>query len=159
MIIINNAEKFFKQLGLQDRVCKVSGSTASAVEAAQSINVELGMIAKSLTFKTDSRPILIVMSGDAKIHSSKFRKTFKVKSKMLEADEVLKYTGYEIGGVCPFNLASDEIDVYLDVSLKRYNQLAPGCGAYDMLVNLSLEELEKYSNYVDWVDIGKGWQE
>ena len=105
----------------------------------------------------NERPILIVMSGDAKIDSKKFRSVFKVKSKMLDGEEVFRYTGYEIGGVCPFNLISDEIDVYLDKSLERYDLLYPGCGASNTLVALSLSELKELSNYQVIIDIGKGY--
>ncbi|MDF9866787.1 prolyl-tRNA editing enzyme YbaK/EbsC (Cys-tRNA(Pro) deacylase) [Bacilli bacterium PM5-3] len=153
----NRAILFFKEKGLENRVKIMEESTASAIEAAQALNVDLGMIAKSLTFRTDERPVLIVMSGDAKIDSKKFRQTFKVKSKMLDAEDVEKYTGYTIGGVCPFNLISDEIDVYLDKSLERFETLYPGCGDHNALVEVKLDELKEFSNYLDWVDIGKDW--
>ena len=157
-MVENRAIVFFKSQGLENKIRKMNDSTASAIEAAQALNVPLGQIAKSLTFRTNERPILIVMSGDAKIDSKKFRDTFGVKSKMLEVDQVERYTGYSIGGVCPFNLATKEIDVYLDESLKRFTTVYPGCGDSSTLVMVSLEELEKFSNYVDWVDISKDWQ-
>ncbi|WAE50423.1 hypothetical protein ORP33_18750 [Bacillus subtilis] len=63
--------------------------------------------------------ILIVAAGDAKINNKKFRQTFGFKARMLSPNEVLEQTGHEIGGVCPFGLAHD-LEVYLDVSLKRF---------------------------------------
>ena len=154
----NRAIAFFKEQGLENRIRKMENSTASAIEAAEALKAPLGQIAKSLTFRTNERPILIVMSGDAKIDSKKYRETFGVKSKMLEADQVEHYTGYTIGGVCPFNLATNEIDVYLDESLKRFESVYPGCGDSSSLVMVTLKELEEFSKYVNWIDIGKDWQ-
>lgn len=154
----NRAVAFFKEKGLENRIKAMDESTASAIEAAQAINVDLGMIAKSLTFRTNDRPVLVVMSGDAKIDSKKFKETFGVKSKMLEPELVEEYTGYTIGGVCPFNLISNDIDVYLDKSLQRYEKVYPGCGDSVTLVGVTVSELEEFSNYVDWIDIGKVWE-
>jgi len=154
---MNRAVEFFEEKGLKDKVRVMQESTATAVEAAEALGIDVGKIAKSLTFRTNERPVLIVMSGDAKIDSKKFRNTFNVSSKMLDAADVEKYTGYTIGGVCPFNLLTNEIDVYLDKSLERFDVVYPGCGAHDTLVETSLDELKELSNYVDIIDIGKGW--
>ena len=154
---MNRAIAYFKEKGLEDRIKIMEDSAASALEAANVLNVDLGSIAKSLTFRTNDRAILIVMAGNARIDSKKFRHTFNVKSKMLEADAVEAYTGYQIGGVCPFNLATNKIDVYLDRSLEQSNNVYPGCGEANALVSLSLEELKEHSNYLGWVDIGKDW--
>lgn len=154
----NRAVSFFKDLGLEDRLKIMDESTASAIEAAQTLGVELGTIAKSLTFRTADRPVLIVMSGDAKIHSKSFKEQFKVKSKMLDSEDVVNFTGYEVGGVCPFNLATNKIDVYLDKSLQRYEMVYPGAGTTTSLVEVSISELEEFTNFIGWIDIGKDWE-
>lgn len=152
----NKAVLFFKEKGLENRIHRMNESTASAQEAAETLNVELKTIAKSLTFKNE-KPMLIVMAGDAKIDSKKFRHTFGIKSKMLEYDDVLNITGYEVGGVCPFALDKTKIDVFLDISLQRSEYVYPGCGDLVTLVKVDIEELKEFSNYIDWIDIGKEW--
>lgn len=156
---MNKARIFFKDKGLEDRILMMNDSTATALAAAQAIDVELSAIAKSLTFRTNEEPVLVVMSGDAKIDSKKFRNTFKVSSRMLDADEVVALTGYQIGGVCPFAIDENKITVYLDESLKRNSVVYPGCGDSISLVRLELDELIEFSQPRGWVDIGKGWQE
>lgn len=155
----NKAVAFFKEKGLENRIRKMNNSTASAVDAAESLGVELSRIAKSLTFQTKSKPMLVVLAGDAKIDSKKFRHTFGIKSKMLENDEVYDITGYEVGGVCPFALDPSKIDIFLDISLQRAIDVFPGGGDLQTLVKVSVEELKEFSNFVDWVDIGKSWQD
>lgn len=153
----NKAIAFFKDKGLENRIKRMEESTASAQEAADTLKVELKTIAKSLTFR-NKKPMLIVLAGDAKVDTKKFIKTFGIKSKMLEYDEVIETTGYKVGGVCPFALNPSKIDVYLDISLQRSNEIYPGCGDLVTLVEVNIEELKEFSNFIDWVDIGKEWQ-
>ena len=76
------------------------------------------------------------------------------KAKMLSPQEVIAYTGHAVGGVCPFGL-NQQIDVYLDVSLKKHTEVIPAAGDHKSAIRLTLKELEKYSNYVNWVDVCK----
>jgi len=73
---------------------------------------------------------------------------------MLSKDEALEYTGHAIGGVCPFGL-KEPIDVYLDMSLKEHSEIIPAAGDRHSSIRLTIEELERYSNCKDWVDVCK----
>ncbi len=78
--------------------------------------------------------MLIAAAGDATIDNKKFRHTFGFKARMLTPEEVLEQTGHEIGGVCPFGLAHD-LDVYLDESMVRFENVFPACGSKIPLLN------------------------
>ena len=72
---------------------------------------------------------------------------------MLSCDEVKNFVGHEIGGVCPFAV-NDGVDVYLDISLKRFDTVFPACGSSNSAIEFNMEELEKYSsNFKQWVDV------
>jgi prolyl-tRNA editing enzyme YbaK/EbsC (Cys-tRNA(Pro) deacylase) len=71
---------------------------------------------------------------------------------MLNPEEVLHHTGHAIGGVCPFALL-DEVDVFLDDSMKRFQTIFPACGSGNSAIELSLTELEEYSQSKGWVDV------
>lgn len=58
------------------------------------------------------------------------------------------------GGVCPFGI-NDNVDVYLDMSLKRFDFVYPACGSSNSAIKLNINELEKYSNFKEWVDVCK----
>ena len=58
------------------------------------------------------------------------------------------------GGVCPFGINSN-VTTYLDNSLKRFKTIYPACGSSNSAVKLTLEELEKTSNYEKWIDVCK----
>jgi prolyl-tRNA editing enzyme YbaK/EbsC (Cys-tRNA(Pro) deacylase) len=87
-----------------------------------------------------------------KIDNKKFRAQFNIKPRMLSADEALKCTGHAIGGVCPFALPP-EVKVYLDNSMKRFQTVFPACGSGNSAIELTMGELEEYSQSAGWVDV------
>ena len=127
-------------------------SSATVELAASALNVEPARIAKTLSFKNNEDAILIVTAGDMKIDNAKYKAEFGLKAKMLTPDEVLSYTGHEIGGVCPFGL-KNKLSVYLDQSLKRFSTVFPACGSSNSAIELTCQELEEYSGSVKWVDV------
>ena len=65
---------------------------------------------------------------------------------------------YDLGGVCPFALPED-VKVYLDVSMKRFETVFPAAGSSNSAVEMTCDELERYaSNFAAWVDVCKGWR-
>ena len=88
-------------------------------------------------------------------YHSIYKALFKAKAKMLTPDEVVEFIGHEIGGVCPFGI-NEGVNVYLDESLKRFTTVFPACGSSNSAIELTIPELEKYSNFTQWVDVCKG---
>ena len=43
--------------------------------------------------------------------------------------------------------------VYLDESLKRFTYVYPACGSCNSAIKLTIDELEKYSNYKKWINV------
>lgn len=156
---IESVKSHFKQWNREGDVKEFETSSATVIEAAETIGVIPARIAKTLSFKGEGEhAILVVAAGDAKVDNKKFRQTFGFKARMLSPDEVLAQTGHAIGGVCPFGLAND-LAVFLDVSMKRFESLFPACGSSNSAIELTLAELFEYSGAKDWVDVCKGWEE
>lgn len=153
---IEKVREYFKKWDIEDKILEFDVSSATVELAAQAIGCEEERIAKTLSFRMDNKAILIVVSGDAKIDNKKYKAEFKTKAKMLSPDETLELIGHSIGGVCPFGI-NDGVVVYLDESLKRFKTVYPACGSGNSVIEFTIEELEKYSNYSSWVDVCKGW--
>lgn len=151
---LEKAKEHLKKYGLEDRVKVYSISSATVKEAAIAVGCKEEEIAKTLSFIVDDKPILIVTSGDQKIDNPKYKAEFHTKAKMIPFDDVEKLTGHMVGGVCPFGV-NDSVDVYLDVSLKRFDIVYPACGTPNSAAKLNIEELEKASNYKKWIDVCK----
>lgn len=156
---LENVKAHFKKWNREKDVMEFDTSSATVEQAAETIGVIPARIAKTLSFRgEDEKAILIVAAGDAKIDNKKFRQTFGFKARMLTPDEVLEQTGHAIGGVCPFGLAND-LDVYLDVSMKRFETVFPACGSTNSAIELTIEEIVQYSYAKEWVDVCKDWEE
>lgn len=152
---IEKVREYFKTLGIEDKIREFTVSSATVDLAAQALGVDGQRIAKTMSFKKkDESCILVVCAGDAKIDNAKFKHTFEVKAKMLTPDEVIEKVGHAIGGVCPFAVP-DDVEVYLDESLKRFETVFPACGSSNSAAEFTTDELYKYSNAKSWVDVCK----
>ena len=151
---IEKGRAYFRQFGMEDRVQELPVSSATVELAALALGVEGARIAKTLSFKKGDNCILILAAGDARIDNRKFKDKFHMKAKMPSPDEVLELVGHPVGGVCPFGI-NDGIDVYLDESLKRFTTVFPAVGSGNSAIELNLDELFKYSNAIEWIDVCK----
>lgn len=145
---------YFESAGMGNRVMKFERSSATVEEAAKAVGCEPKKIAKTMSFLQGDKPVLIVTAGDVKIDNKKYKEVFHQKAKMIPGDSVEGYIGHAPGGVCPFAILPG-VPVYLDVSLKRFEKVYPAGGSGHSAVELSVEELEKYSNSAGWVDVCK----
>lgn len=151
---IEKVRAYFEQFGIADRIKEFHESSATVELAAHALCTEPCRIAKTLSFMLGDKAILIVTAGDAKIDNHKYKSFFGAKAKMLKPEEVNDLIGHDIGGVCPFGI-NDGVTVYLDESLKRFGTVFPACGSSNSAIELTIPKLEKYSNFVEWIDVCK----
>ena len=156
---IQKVRAYFDSFGIADRIREFEVSSATVELAAVAVGVEGARIAKSLSFKVDDQPIIIVVAGDAKVDNSRYKAQFHTKAKMLTHEEAHTLIGHDVGGVCPFALP-ENVKTYLDVSLKRFETVFPAAGSDNSAIEFTCEELERYaSNFQAWVDVCKGWRD
>ena len=151
---VEKAKKYLEARGYLDRVIEPDVSTATVELAAAAIGVEPGRICKSLSFVIDERPVLILVEGMARVDNKKYKAQFGKKAKMIQRDRVEELIGHEAGGVCPFGV-NENVEIYLDESLKQWDTVYPAAGNANSAVRLSLEELEELVNAREWVDVCK----
>lgn len=155
---IQKVRAYMEQFGMAGRIREFEVSSATVELAAVAVGVEGARIAKSLSFKVGEEPIIIVVAGDAKIDNSKYKAQFHAKAKMLTHEEAHTLIGHDVGGVCSFALP-ENVKVYLDVSLKRFETVFPAAGSDNSAIELTCQELERCSsNFQQWVDVCKAWQ-
>ena len=154
---IERVRDYFKTYGMDGRILEFDVSSATVELAAQALGCEGCRIAKTLSFMVDGGPILIVAAGDAKVDNHKYKQQFGTKAKMLTADEAAQLVGHAVGGVCPFGV-NPGVKVYLDESLKRFETVFPAAGSSNSAIELTIPELERYSDCTAWVDVCKNWQ-
>jgi prolyl-tRNA editing enzyme YbaK/EbsC (Cys-tRNA(Pro) deacylase) len=115
-------------------------STATVTEAAQTLGVLPGQIAKTLSVRIGDEVVLVVTRGDARLDNRKTKAALGGRPRMLGADEVLALTGHAVGGVCPFGLATP-LRVYCDISLKDFAVVYPAAGSTTSSVRITPDRL------------------
>ncbi|MGM9660117.1 MAG: YbaK/EbsC family protein [Faecousia sp.] len=155
---IEKVRAWLSQYGVSDRILEFPVSSATVELAAQALNCEPGRIAKTLSFGVNDTPILIVAAGDARVDNAKYKARFGVKAKMLSHEDAASRIGHAVGGVCPFAV-NEGVEVYLDVSLKRFPTVFPAAGSSNSAIPLTIPELERFSGFLGWVDVCKAWQD
>lgn len=151
---VAQVKAYFAQFSMEERVLEIEESSATVEAAARALHCEAQRIAKTLSFYGKQGVILVVTAGDRKIDNKKYREYFGLKAQMLKLGEVEPLIGHEVGGVCPFAVA-EGVAVYLDVSLMRFETVFPAAGSANSMIELNMEELERYSNCKAWVDVCK----
>ena len=147
-------KQYLETYGLADRIIVTEQSSATVAEAAEAIGCEAAMIAKTLSFLQEDRPVLILADGLARIDNRKYKDRFGCKAKMIPAEQVGPLVGHEIGGVCPFGV-NEGVTVYLDESLRKHEIVYPAVGTDHSGVKLTIPELESCSRFAAWVDVCK----
>jgi prolyl-tRNA editing enzyme YbaK/EbsC (Cys-tRNA(Pro) deacylase) len=155
---IENVRAWLNRWNREKDIIETDVSTATVGEAAAALGVVPARIAKSISLKAPEGTMLVITAGDMKLDNRKFKDRFGFKARMLSAEETLEYTGHAAGGVCPFGLPPG-VEVYLDVSMKRFTTVFPACGSGNSAIELTPDELNEYSKNRDWVDVCKSTEE
>ena len=151
---IEKVRAYLNQHGMADKILEFDVSSATVELAAAALGCEPCRIAKSLSFKVDGKPILIVAAGDARIDNKKYKTQFGTKAVMPHGDEVEELIGHGVGGVCPFAV-NEGVTVYLDESLKRFQTVYPACGSSNSAIEVTIPQLEMLSGYTAWINVSK----
>ena len=127
-------------------VIVLKSTARTALEAATSLDSEVGAIVKSLLLKTENTFTLCLIAGDKKASLNKIKKELNIKdASMASADEVKEITGFTIGGVSPVGHLN-KINILIDNSLKRFNSLFAAAGHPNCIFKTNFNDLQKISN-------------
>ena len=119
---------------------EVEESTATVESAARALGVEPGRIAKTLAIRAGDHIFLLCTRGDARLDNRKCKDEFGARPRMVGPDETFEATGHRVGGVCPFGL-KQPLPVYLDVSLRAFDNVYPAGGSLNTSVEVATERL------------------
>lgn len=148
---LQSVRAFFDARDIQLPIIETEASTATVALAAEAHGVEPGRIAKTLAFRVaEGKVILLVASGVARVDNRKFKDAFG-KGKMLSAEEVVELTSHPVGGVCPFGLPLP-LPVYLDHSLKNFDEVLPAAGSINSAIRITPAMLAAVTEG-QWVDV------
>ena len=143
---VKSVEKLLKEFDSTLKVVLLNTSARTALEAASSLNCEVGAIVKSLLFKTEKTYTLCLVAGDRRASLNKIKKMLNLKDvSMASADEVKNVTGFTIGGVSPVGHLN-KLNIYIDNSLKRFEILYAAAGHPNCVFKIDYTNLIKITN-------------
>ena len=138
---VKRAEKCLKEFDKNLSVVELENSAKTALDAANSLNCEVGAIVKSLLIKIENDFLLCLVSGDKRCSLNKLKKISEKKNvRMASADEVKSQTGYTIGGVSPVGHIN-KIQIFIDNSLSRFTDIFAAAGHPNVIFKINYEKL------------------
>ena len=143
---VKRAEKALKEFDETLSVTELENTARTAVDAAKSLNCEVGAIVKSLLFKNGDNFFLCLVSGDKRCSLNKLKKFFNSKDlSMASPDDVKEQTGYTIGGVSPIG-HTNFLQILVDSSLNRFKDLFAAAGHPNCIFKINFDDLIKITN-------------
>ena len=143
---VKRVQKILSGFNSNLNVIVLSNSARTALDAASSLDCEVGAIIKSLLFKSEKGFFLCLVAGDRKASLNKLKKFLNLKDlSMAAAEDVKNITGFTIGGVSPIGHVST-IDILIDNSLKRYNSLFAAAGHPNCVFKINFDDLQKITD-------------
>ena len=143
---VKRVEESIKQFDKKMSVITLDSSARTALEAASSLDCDVGAIVKSLLFRTENTFTLFLVSGDKKASLNKIKKTLNIKdASMASPDDVKNITGYTIGGVSPVGHLN-KIQILIDHSLARFKNLYAAAGHPNCVFKTNFDDLKKITN-------------
>tara|TARA_X000000368_G_scaffold238104_1_gene188050 strand:+ start:36 stop:515 length:480 start_codon:yes stop_codon:yes gene_type:complete len=143
---VKRVEKVLNNFDTSFKITILNNSAKTALDAASSLNCEVGAIVKSLLFKTSDIFILCLVSGDKRCSLKKLKKILSIKDvSMATPEEVKNQTGYTIGGVSPIGHLN-KIDILIDNSLERFKNIFAAAGHPNCVFKIDFKNLQKITN-------------
>ena len=143
---IKRVEKFLKRFDQSLEIIVLENSARTAKDAATALGCEVGAIIKSLLFKADSNFILCLVARDKRCSLNKIKEIKEKKNVLMASPEEVKtLTGFTIGGVSPVGHL-EKIEIIIDYSLKRFNELFAAAGHPNCVFKISFNNIKKITN-------------
>ena len=143
---VKRVEKFLKGFDQSLEVIVLENSARTAKDAAIALGCDVGVIVKSLLFKTGNNFSLCLVAGDKRCSLNKLKKIKNIKDiSMASPEEVKTQTGYTIGGVSPVGHLN-KLEIFIDKSLERFNKLFAAAGHPNCVFKINFKNIQKITN-------------
>lgn len=131
---MNLFEEYIKANNLDIELIETDESTRTAQDAANTHDVPVSNIVKSLLTKVGDDFVLYLVPGDRRLDLE------SIGGRMANADEVKEITGYSIGGVPPFGHIT-KLETHIMDGLDSSKTLLAAGGKPNIIFKITLEKL------------------
>jgi Cys-tRNA(Pro) deacylase len=145
---------FIRERGIAAELLPMPVETPTVPAAAGALGVQPAQIVKSLLFLVRDAPVLVIACGDTPVNRRALADRLgvgKKQIKLADAETVLAYTGYAVGGVPPFG-HRNAAPVLLDQAVRAWNAIYGGGGDDRTLLRITPDELARVTA-AEWIDL------
>jgi len=136
-------QRFIDQHRIEAAIIPLNEHTATVSEAAQALGVETDQIIKSLVFRLNDEPLLVINNGLARVDRKKVASVLGVgrkRVKFASPDLALEATGYVVGSMPPFGHLTN-LRTLIDTAITKLDVIYGGGGSIDAMMRMTAAEL------------------
>lgn len=133
---MNIFEEYIKENNLDIELLETEESTRTAQDAANTHNIPVCNIVKSLIVKVWDKYVLYLVPGDRKLDLD------RVGGRMATAEEVKEISGYSIGGVPPFGHIN-KLETHIEEGFDSNTILLAAGGKPNIVFKITLDSLKR----------------
>ncbi len=124
-------------------------------QLADFLKIPSGRLAKSLVYKVDDTPVLVLMSGNDQLNEAKLTTALGKSASAMAPEELAKYTGANAGSIGPLGLK--KFRIIADKRLEDANELISGANRDDYhIMHIDFKRDVKIDGYYDLRSIEAG---
>ena len=139
---VKKVKVFLENYNKNIELIALDETARTAIDAAKSLNTEVGSIIKSLLFKDSINNFhLCLVSGDRYVSLEKISKIIKSTTMKANADECKKFTGFSIGGISPIAHDNTPKSILIDSNLSKYDKIFAAAGHPHVVFGISFSVL------------------
>jgi len=143
---VKRVKEFISKFDPKLNILVLDKTARTAIDAANSLQCEVGAIVKSLLFRADNSFLICLIAGDKRCSLNKLKKILDKKDvSMANAEEVKTNTGFSIGGVAPI-AHKTYLNVLIDKSLNRFKFVFAAAGHPNCVFKITYDQLIKITN-------------
>lgn len=152
---VEEAREYLRKNGKEGSIIEFRNTDVTAESTAEALGVEADRICKGLAFRAKGGGgIVVLASGNSRVDNHLFKEVMGYRPSMIASDAVEEIIGHRAGTVNPFCL-NDGVKLYLDLSIRKHlgETVFPGIGDTDSVVELTVPELERLTNFECWINV------
>jgi len=104
---------------------------------------DLRYVLKSIVFVGETKNVIAVVPGDRRVSVEKLKRVIGQNTlRLAKSDEVLRITGYAIGGVSPFGVGK-EVEKVIDKDVFNFDVINIGSGKAEVGIEIDTKDLKR----------------
>jgi prolyl-tRNA editing enzyme YbaK/EbsC (Cys-tRNA(Pro) deacylase) len=132
-------QRFIESNRIEAAILPMSDRTPTVEDAARALGVDTEAVVKSLLFRVDEEPFLVVNNGLARVDRRKLARFFGVGRKRIHfasPEEAHRVTGYVVGSMPPFGHLR-KLRTLVDPAVARLEVVYGGGGSIDAMMRVA----------------------